>query len=176
MIIKDEDILARIDDINAVYPEPQCYFVALLLVSHFGGDIFYDHNHCVSLIKGKFWDKNGQVPFENTKNYLQMGYYGKAQEWALIDAMIQKHGKKIKVDEKIRRECDCWLGKTDQLDMSCYCPLDSKSVRFGVVDFEGITHSRWETLNEALQDGRKHLKKEFKIWDSIENDYILIYE
>lgn len=78
--------------------------------------------------------------------------------------------KKKPEPQKIARPCDCWL------DIGrCYCEDNLTSIRYSVKDLKGQTHSRWETPNEALEDGRKHLGDEFEIYDNLEEKTLLKY-
>ena len=82
--------------------------------------------------------------------------------------------KKKNVEEvPVRRECDCWL------DIGyCFCHLNEeelKSVRYSVWK-KGDIHSRWATLKDALNDGRKRVKPPFKIFDHIEDKFVIEYE
>lgn len=78
--------------------------------------------------------------------------------------------KKKQEIKKIARECDCWL------DIGrCYCEDDLTSVRYSVKDLKGEVHSRWETPNQALEDGRKHMGNKFEIYDNLEQKTLLKY-
>jgi len=88
-----KEILDRIDQIHKAYPKPQCYLVAILLATRFAGEIWYDHNHCITLIEGNYYDKSGKVDNEDVigKNYLPLDMYHFEQEEALMNALIKKH-------------------------------------------------------------------------------------
>jgi len=75
---EDKKIKKYIKKINKRCPKPQCYLVALLLTSKFGGTIYYDNDHCVSLINHKFWDKKGEFPGHKVlmTNFLPLDDYG----------------------------------------------------------------------------------------------------
>lgn len=70
----------------------------------------------------------------------------------------------------IKTACICWLDiKT------CFCRGDETSIRYSVRK-NGEVHSRWETLNEALIDGRKGMKKPFDIYDNVEKEVRIKFE
>lgn len=53
----EDRILERIELIKHYFGEkPQCYLVALLLAVEFKGDIWYNSDHCITYIGGKFYD------------------------------------------------------------------------------------------------------------------------
>lgn len=89
-------ILNKIEKIKQSYPEPQCYFLALILVAEFGGVILYDNNHCVVEYKGRYFDKKGFVDPEVVREcrFLPLYEYGWGIERTLITAMLEKHGEK----------------------------------------------------------------------------------
>lgn len=85
--------------------------------------------------------------------------------------MGKKKQSKVNTPEfYIRRACECWL-KVD----GCFCSLDSKATRYSVRKNDDI-HSRWETINEALIDGRKRVGKPFQIIDELTKKEIISYE
>ena len=89
-----EPIQKRIDEIKEQFGDhPNCYLVAVLLATHFGGTIYYDHNHCVAQIDNGFYDRNGEVsPTELVeKNYLPLSEYGIKIERVLVKALIDRH-------------------------------------------------------------------------------------
>lgn len=72
----------------------------------------------------------------------------------------------------VLRKCECWLEIG-----TCYCESDTySSIRFSVIDSKGEVHSRWETLQEALEDGRARLDGVFHIYDNLEKRIVLTYE
>lgn len=83
----------RIKLINKYYGEPQCFLVALLLSHRFMGTIFYNNDHCVTMIGGKYYDKRGVVPIKEVKegNYLPLQDFGLDIEITLMDALVDKH-------------------------------------------------------------------------------------
>lgn len=78
--------------------------------------------------------------------------------------------KKNQEVQKIARRCECWLDIE-----TCYCETELSSVRYSVRDDKGQVHSRWETPNEALEDGRKRLGRKFEIYDNLEEKPLLKY-
>ena len=88
-------ILNKIQRITENFPKPHCYLMASSLAVEFGGEVLYDHNHCVFTIDNNFYDKRGLVDPDEVLhgNYLPITDYGWAQEMALINAMMEKHGK-----------------------------------------------------------------------------------
>ena len=78
--------------------------------------------------------------------------------------------KSNEIENAVARACDCWL-KIE----TCYCSLDCKATRYSVKDKAGRTHSKWETINEALGDGRKRLSLGFTIFDNLEKKSIINY-
>lgn len=78
--------------------------------------------------------------------------------------------KKKEYPEPIARACNCWLDVE-----TCYCDLENKSIRYSVRDNAGRTHSRWDTLNEAMKDGRKRVPSPFTVWDSLEQRTLIHY-
>lgn len=79
--------------------------------------------------------------------------------------------KSNKIENTAIRKCDCWLEIG-----TCYCESDNpKATRYSVLDHEGEVNSRWETLNEALEDGRKRIGDNFTIFDNLEKRSILNY-
>ena len=90
-----QDVLEAIAEITTVWrkPEPQCYLVALLLASQFGGTIYYDSNHCVTLIDECFYDKTGvYLGSDMVKTtFLPLDEFGIHIKKALIDGLINKH-------------------------------------------------------------------------------------
>lgn len=97
MIHYQTDILKAVAEINRTWEEPQCYLVALLLASQFGGQIYYDHNHCITLIGECFYDKTGIFLGSDLvrSNYIPLEEYGIDIKKTLMDALIQKH---LKID------------------------------------------------------------------------------
>ena len=90
-------IQQRINEIKEQFGDhPNCYLVAVLLATHFGGTIFYDSNHCVAQIGNGFYDRNGEVDPEEIieKNFLPLQEYGVKIESTLIQALIDKHDKR----------------------------------------------------------------------------------
>lgn len=85
--------------------------------------------------------------------------------------MGKKKQSKVNTPEfYIRRACECWLEVG-----TCFCLLDNNSTRFSVRKHNEI-HSRWETINEALEDGRKRVGKPFQIIDELTKKEIISYE
>jgi len=79
--------------------------------------------------------------------------------------------KSNKIETPVMRKCDCWLEIG-----TCFCDEDNpKTTRYSVLDLKGEVHSRWETPNEALQDGRKRLNGRFNIFDNLEKRTIISY-
>lgn len=81
--------------------------------------------------------------------------------------------KKIVAHKPEMRKCDCWLDVG-----ACWCEMDSiekSATRFSVTDLEGNTYSRWETLKEAMDYGRKRLKNDFRVYDNLEQRIIITY-
>lgn len=79
--------------------------------------------------------------------------------------------KKKEEEIPVLRKCDCWL----EID-TCYCGLEGyESVRYSVVDSKKNVHSRWETLNEAMEDGRKRMNGCFSIYDNLEKKTVISY-
>jgi len=90
----DESILEKIEDIKRRYGEnPQCYLVALILASNFAGEVWYNSNHCVTLIGEKFYDKKGVISVSDFEkgDYLPIYEFGIDQEAALLTALMEKH-------------------------------------------------------------------------------------
>ena len=84
------EVLEKVRTIKEFYgAKPQCYFVAMILSSNFAGEVWYDHNHCITLIDGIFYDKKGIVdPAEvKAKGFKPLKTYGIHIEDTLIDAM-----------------------------------------------------------------------------------------
>jgi len=79
--------------------------------------------------------------------------------------------KSNEIENAVARACDCWL-KIE----TCYCSLDCKATRYSVQDRAGRTHSRWDTINDALKDGRKRVGTPFVIWDDLEQRTLIHYE
>ena len=82
-------------------------------------------------------------------------------------------GKKKKKPEPmpVMRKCDCWLEIG-----TCYCEMDKySSIRYSVLDSKGGVHSRWETLQEALDDGRARMDGIFVVYDNLEKRIALSY-
>lgn len=89
-------ILNKISKVKESYPDPQCYFLALILAAEFGGTILYNNDHCVVEFEGRFFDKRGFVdPKEiKTQKYMLLEDFGWDIEKTLITAMLEKHGQK----------------------------------------------------------------------------------
>lgn len=68
------------------------------------------------------------------------------------------------------RKCDCWLDVE-----TCFCETENSGTRYSVLK-DGITYSKWETINEALEDGRNRLENKFTVFDNLENREVLKYE
>jgi hypothetical protein len=82
--------------------------------------------------------------------------------------------KSNKIENPVMRKCDCWLEIG-----TCFCDLnleERQATRYSVLDLQGEVHSRWETINEALQDGRKRLNGKFNIFDNLEKRTVINYE
>lgn len=95
-MIYRQDVLEAIAEINAVWrkPEVQCYLMALLLAAQFQGEIYYDHNHCITKIDGVFYDKSGVVFIEDMDTeflHLEKAQFGIHIKKTLIDGLIDKH-------------------------------------------------------------------------------------
>lgn len=54
-----------------------CLKFAFVLKSVFEADIYYNSNHCITLIDGKYYDINGVV--ENAEGYLPIESFGARQ-------------------------------------------------------------------------------------------------
>lgn len=94
MIHYQDEILQEIALINKAFPNPQCYLVALLLTSKFGGEVHYDSNHCISFIGMCFYDKNGIVlgsEVVSGTTFLPLEEFGMDIKKTLITALIEKH-------------------------------------------------------------------------------------
>lgn len=76
--------------------------------------------------------------------------------------------KRPENEEVTRGKCNCFMEMG-----TCYCHSKT-TTRYVVRNEEGINQSQWETLDEALQDARNHLKS-FRIWDSTTGKYIIKY-
>jgi hypothetical protein len=88
-----ELVLEKIKNIRKRYgKKPQCYLVATILSSNFGGVVWYNNDHCVTLIDEEFYDKRGVVPIEEFEQggYLPIHEFGIDIEASLIDALIDK--------------------------------------------------------------------------------------
>lgn len=60
--------------------------------------------------------------------------------------------------------------------MTCYCDVDClSSVRYSVIDSKKVVHSRWGTINEALDDGRSRMDGVFTIYDNLEKKEVISY-
>ena len=81
-----------------------------------------------------------------------------------------KKNYKFKTSKPIRRRCDCWLKVG-----TCFCSGNDKAIRFSVRK-DGVVHSRWETLNEALTDARKRVGAPWEIYDNIEQEVRIKFE
>jgi len=66
----EKEILAYIEYLNSEIKErPQCFMVALLLLCKFDDAVlFYDNNHFITLINGRYYDWDGEA--EGTKRFL----------------------------------------------------------------------------------------------------------
>lgn len=87
-------IQKRIDNIKEIFGDhPNCYLVAVLLATAFGGTIYYNSFHCVAQIGNGFYDRTGEVdPDELVDgNYLPMYEYGIQTEALLVKSLIDKH-------------------------------------------------------------------------------------
>jgi hypothetical protein len=88
------DVLAEILKINEVFPEPQCYLVALLLSSQFQGEVYYNNDHCVTKIDGNYYDKGGLANKRvvgGDAPYLPLELFGIKHKRGLMRALITKH-------------------------------------------------------------------------------------
>lgn len=84
-----KEVLDRIEEIKRVYGHhPQCYLVAILLATEFRGEIWYDHDHCITRIEDKFYDRHG-IYEGSLKKYQPLSNYGIASENKLIIAMSE---------------------------------------------------------------------------------------
>ena len=93
-----EAVLKKIADIKNFYgEEPQCYMVAMILSTNFGGQVWYNNNHCVTLIEEEFYDKKGVVSIEDFEKggYMPLHTYGIHVEQSLIDAMYESMKQKL---------------------------------------------------------------------------------
>lgn len=88
-----KDVLDEIALINEKFPEPQCYLVALLLTSKFGGRILYNSDHCLTVIDFVMYDKSGIVPLDTIEPnlFLDLEEFGIDIKKSLIEALIYKH-------------------------------------------------------------------------------------
>lgn len=84
-----DDVLNTIGEINRLWEKPQCYLVALLLASKHKGEIYYNSNHCITLIGNIFYDKDGIAT--PSCNYLNLNEFGMDIKKTLIDALVEKH-------------------------------------------------------------------------------------
>lgn len=96
--VKDREILCAILDIHNLYPQPQCYLVALLLASQFQGVIHHNSEHCVTQIDGHLYDKGGRIngpegKFLKDGNYELLSHFGHRVKRRLVQAIFEKHGK-----------------------------------------------------------------------------------
>ena len=66
-----------------------------------------------------------------------------------------------------KKPCECWMEVGN-----CYC---TTAQRYIVRNQEKEDQSVWDTLDEAVSDGRRHLPK-FRIFDTWIKKYILNYE
>lgn len=89
--ITNENVLIEIKEILKRYEDPQCYLMSLLLASKFKGEIFYNGDHCLTLIDGFYYDKSGIVNIEATTSFLPLDDYGLDIVKTLMDALIIKH-------------------------------------------------------------------------------------
>lgn len=71
-----KDILQFISTINKIFGqrEETCYPFSKLLMSVFGGELYYDSNHVITKIEGVFYDSKGIVT--DTKGYLPKEAFG----------------------------------------------------------------------------------------------------
>ncbi len=86
-------VLDKVKEIKKRYGrKPQCYLVATILASNFGGVVWYNSNHCVTEIGEEFYDKRGIVPVEEFERdgYLPIHEFGIDIESALMGALIEK--------------------------------------------------------------------------------------
>ena len=85
------EILDYIERMVKQFRGPQCYFMALMLSTEFDGEIWYDHNHCITKIGDRFYDKSGEFDRDLVKElgFLPLSDYGPEQKEALRDAMVE---------------------------------------------------------------------------------------
>ncbi|MGB3491898.1 MAG: hypothetical protein WBA57_04170 [Elainellaceae cyanobacterium] len=96
MIHYRKDVLDEIEKINRLFPEPQCYLVALLLSSEFQGEIWYNSDHCITKISGVYYDKGGVVIEECRKkqpDYLPLSKFGMDIKKGLVEALVKNYKK-----------------------------------------------------------------------------------
>ena len=73
---KHKKIKKFISDLNKIYGQQKesCYLFSRLLISVFGGELYYDSDHVITKINGVFYDSKGIV--EDTDNYLPEAEFG----------------------------------------------------------------------------------------------------
>lgn len=94
----ENEILNRIKEIKEQFGDsPNCYLVAILLSTRFGGEIWYDGSHCITQIDWNFYDKNGQISLKEVgnSNYIHINRYGIEIEKALVNSLIEKHKEDV---------------------------------------------------------------------------------
>lgn len=71
-----QDVLKFIATVNKIFGQKKesCYPFSRLLISVFGGEMYYDSNHVITKINGVFYDSKGIV--EDTDNYLPEAEFG----------------------------------------------------------------------------------------------------
>lgn len=85
-----KEVLDRVQEIKNQYGNaPQCYLVAILLATKFQGEIWYNHDHCITRVEDGFYDRHGNVGDRglSLKNYIPLD--GIEAEHRLIVAMIE---------------------------------------------------------------------------------------
>ena len=72
-----DKIEAFIQEMKEYYGDDiQCYLMATLIQSQFGGEIYYNSDHCKVKLGAYYWDKNGSVGASIPKGYLPMSNFG----------------------------------------------------------------------------------------------------
>ena len=95
MLALQTEVVKKIKEIKSVWPEPQCFLLACILAGNYGGVIWYNGEHCITLINGRFYDKGGPFATDRVtkERYIPLYEYGVQAEAALVNALIHKHGQ-----------------------------------------------------------------------------------
>jgi hypothetical protein len=72
------DFISLVNKTFGRYPEVSggCYKFHLILKSVFGGEGYYNSNHIVTKIDGKFYDIDGEAILKEEDRYLHFSDYG----------------------------------------------------------------------------------------------------